>query len=155
MHPAHLAALPAISLWARVWLGLGICALTVTFGLVLVAGILISLPERYFQESYGRDRVAERHPVLFWTARILKNLLGWILVTVGLVLSIPGIPGQGLLTLLMGITLLDLPGKRRLEQLVLAQPSVRRALSGLRARFGRPPFVLDGKPTRRAGSERG
>jgi hypothetical protein len=42
----------------------------------------------------------------------------------------------------IGISLADLPGKRRLEQKLLVKPSVRRAVNGLRAQFGRPPLML-------------
>jgi hypothetical protein len=153
MVAAHLAELSPVTLWTRALLGLGAFAVSLTLGLVVVAAILTILPERYFQESYSRDLFADHNPVLFWTAKILKNLLGWILVILGLVLSLPGVPGQGLLTILIGLTLLDLPGKRRFEQKVLAQPTVRRAVNGMRARFGRPPFLLDGEPERWTGSE--
>ncbi len=74
---------------------------------------------------------------------IIKNLLGLFLVLLGVLLSVPGIPGQGVLTILLGIVLLDFPGKRRLERSMLARPRLRRAVDRLRHRFGRPPFVLD------------
>jgi hypothetical protein len=73
-----------------------------------------------------------------------KNVLGVILVIVGIILSLPGVPGQGLLTILLGLMLLDLPGKRRLEQRLVRRPSLLRVINGLRVRYGRAPLILDG-----------
>jgi hypothetical protein len=56
------------------------------------------------------------------------------------VLSIPGIPGQGVLTMLVGVLLLDFPQRQRLERALLGRPGVLPALNRLRARFGRPPL---------------
>jgi len=61
----------------------------------------------------------------------------------GIVMSLPGIPGQGVLTILLGIMLLDLPGKRRLEQKILSKPRVLEKINRLRQKFSRPPLVLD------------
>ena len=68
--------------------------------------------------------------------------LGLALRALGVVLSIPGVPGQGLLTLFAGLLLLDLPGKRRVELGVLRRPLIHRAVDALRTRFGRPPLRL-------------
>jgi hypothetical protein len=58
-------------------------------------------------------------------------------------MSLPGVPGQGVLTILLGIMLLDLPGKRRLEQKILKQPKVLKKINSLRQKFSKPPLVLD------------
>jgi UPF0716 family protein affecting phage T7 exclusion len=72
-----------------------------------------------------------------------KNLLGAVLVVVGIVLSLPGVPGQGLLTVLVGVLLLDVPGKRRLELAIVRRPAVLRTINRLRRRFGRKPLQVD------------
>jgi hypothetical protein len=78
-----------------------------------------------------------------WGAVILKNLLGVFLVGLGIILSLPGVPGQGLLTILLGLIMLDIPGKRPLEARIIKRPAVRAAINKLRARFNKPPLVLD------------
>ena len=50
------------------------------------------------------------------------------------------LPGQGLLTLLIGLMLTDFPGKYRLEKRLIAQPGVLKAVNWLRARAGHPPL---------------
>ena len=82
-------------------------------------------------------------PALTAAKVIGKNLLGVVLVLLGIVLSLPGVPGQGLLTVLLGIMLLDFPGIRRLEQKLLTRPTIINAITRLRQRFGKPPLELE------------
>ena len=72
-----------------------------------------------------------------------KNLAGAVLVLLGLVMALPGIPGQGILTMIIGFTLLDFPGKRRLERRLIGRPSMLRRINQLRARFQRAPLEMD------------
>lgn len=72
-----------------------------------------------------------------------KNLLGGLLILVGLVLSLPGVPGQGLLTILVGVLLMDIPGKRRFELAIVRRKTVLQNINRLRARFGRAPLEVD------------
>jgi hypothetical protein len=69
-----------------------------------------------------------------------------LLVALGLVLSIPGIPGQGFLTILIGLTLVDFPGKRKLEIRIMRNHTVRAGANAIRRRFGKAPFELDEHP---------
>jgi hypothetical protein len=74
---------------------------------------------------------------------ILKNLLGIFLILIGIVLSLPGVPGQGLLTILLGLIMLDIPGKRPIEARIISRPTIQNAINKIRARFNKPPLVLD------------
>ena len=76
---------------------------------------------------------------------VLKNLLGGALVLIGLVLSLPLVFGQGVLTMLIGISLLDLPGKRKLELSIVRREPVRKSMDWMRRRAGRPPLELPPK----------
>jgi hypothetical protein len=74
-------------------------------------------------------------------ARAGKNLLGLVLAFAGAIMAIPGVPGQGVLTLLMGLLLLDLPGKRRMERCIFRRPRVLSEVNRLRRRFDREPLM--------------
>jgi len=50
---------------------------------------------------------------------------------------------------LLGISLLDFPGKRNLERRLLGVPSVIRFLNEVRSRFGRAPLVLESSDSAR------
>ena len=73
-------------------------------------------------------------------ARFGKNLLGLLLLLLGIVQLV--LPGQGVLTILVALLLLDFPGKFRLERRIVAVPRVLGALNALRRRAGRPPLRL-------------
>ncbi len=73
--------------------------------------------------------------------KIAKNMIGLFVVVLGVALSLPGVPGQGLLTILVGVMLLDLPGKQRFERRLMTKPSVFTAINAIRARFGRAPLL--------------
>ena len=117
----------------------------VTFVLSIIATVivLVKLPDTSFKAEHGREFWVEHHPVLRWGGLILKNVLGVLLVLFGVLMSLPGVPGQGVLTILMGVMLMDFPGKRRLELKLVSRPKVLRTVNRIRARFDRPPLLLD------------
>jgi hypothetical protein len=113
---------------------------TLLFSVALFCGLIVALPARYFAEE--REVWIDRHPVVRWLGLIGKNVLGVLVIILGVLLSLPGIPGQGLLTIAVGLMLLNLPGKRRLVWHLVRRPGVLRRLNRLRAWFGRPPLVV-------------
>ena len=70
--------------------------------------------------------------------RVLRNLLGLLLVLLGVVMLL--LPGQAIITILIGVFVMDFPGKRRFERWVIARPRVMKALNSLRHRAGQPPI---------------
>jgi hypothetical protein len=111
--------------------------------IVAITVLLVNLPATYFLSTHRRQLWIDRHRVIRWSGVVLKNLLGLCLVLLGGVLSVPGVPGQGLVTVVIGLVLLDFPGKRRLEQQILSRPRLYVRINRLRARFGREPLMLD------------
>jgi hypothetical protein len=109
--------------------------------LASITGLVLVLPPRYFVDEHPFWH--GRPPLVRWLGIIGKNALGLAIVVLGIVLSIPGIPGQGLLTILVGLVLLDIPGKRRLVQALARRPWIQRSINGLRSRFGREPMVFE------------
>ena len=67
-----------------------------------------------------------------------KNVLGWLLIGAGLAML--ALPGQGLLTMIVGLVLVDLPGKRRLERSILCREAVFKRVNALRRRMRREPL---------------
>jgi hypothetical protein len=61
---------------------------------------------------------------------------------VGIVLAIPGVPGQGALTILVGVLLLDIPGKHKLLVRIVRRPRLLRLINRLRKRYGKPPLLV-------------
>ncbi len=52
-----------------------------------------------------------------------------------------GVPGQGLLMVLIGLMLVDFPGRRRVEKALARRPGILATVNRLRARFSRPPLL--------------
>ncbi len=129
--------------WQSALIGLAIFVVTFLFSLAIVSIILVKLPADHFKRDHDTKFWSGPRPAFRAAGMIGKNILGVLLVIVGIVLSIPGVPGQGLLTILLGIMLVDFPGKRRLEQKLLAREEVRNTIDRLRARFHKPPLELD------------
>jgi hypothetical protein len=71
---------------------------------------------------------------------VAKNALGLVLIVAGMVML--GLPGQGLLTMLVGFLLIDFPGKYRLERWLIARRPVSRPINWLRRRAGRAPLTI-------------
>ena len=129
------------TLTERVLWGVGLFAASSLLSLAAVTAVLVTLPADYFRQGAAPVE-RPRSPLLRWVWRIAKNILGLALIALGLLLSVPGIPGQGLLTIVIGLILLDYPGKRKLERRLAARPVVLRAINRVRTRFGRPPMKL-------------
>lgn len=129
--------------WQRAVVGLVLFVVTFSGSLALVSFILIKLPADYFCAHYDRKLWSGRAPALRIAAAVGKNVLGVLLIMLGIIMSLPGVPGQGLLTILLGVMLVDFPGKNRLEQKLLHRPAIRTSIDKLRARFGKPPLQLD------------
>lgn len=125
--------------WTEVLFGFGVFLLASVGGLALMSVLLVHLSAAYFTDSYSRDFWVDRHPVLRWAGLVAKNLLGLFVVAVGVVLAIPGVPGPGFLTILIGVSLVDFPGKRRLERRLIRRYRIFAAVNRLRERHDRPP----------------
>jgi len=108
--------------------------------LIAIPIILVRLPSNYFDERHPRTWMKDKHPVLRWAGLILKNVAGVVFVLAGIAMLF--LPGQGILTLLIGISLMDFPGKRKLEGKLVCHPKVLKAINAVRAKWGRPPLTV-------------
>ena len=118
------------------WIALvGVSVATLVLSVGIAGWLLVRIPPDYFKGE--KPQASKKRPL--WT-KILKNIGGVLLIAVGLVLSIPGVPGQGLLMVLAGLMVVDLPGKYKLERKILSLRPIRSAANRLRAWRGRPPL---------------
>jgi hypothetical protein len=127
----------------NVLVGVLLFLVTFSISLLIVAVVVVRIPAGYFKSDYPRKVLPNHHPAIRFLAVVGKNLLGVLLVALGIVLSLPGVPGQGILTILLGIMLLDFPGKSTLERKLVCRPQVLKTMNKLRHRFGKPKLVLD------------
>lgn len=135
-----------LPVWVHAWhliifsiaLAVGMAAISAA----IVGVVLARLPADYFVNPDAR-RPIDRHPVLKVLFIVARNAFGYFLIALGVVLSLPGVPGQGLLTVFMGVMLIDFPGKHRFERWLVTRRPILAGINRLRAKAGRPPLVVE------------
>ncbi len=138
-----LAQLWASLTWPTIFFGVAMFTFSFILSTALVSFALVKLPANYFHSSHARAFWENRSWAVRWSGVILKNFIGVVLILVGILMSLPGIPGPGFLTILLGLVMLDIPGKRPLESRLVRRPAVLHSINRLRAKFDKPPLVLD------------
>ncbi|MBI3201627.1 MAG: hypothetical protein HYZ29_08805 [Myxococcales bacterium] len=100
------------------------------------------LPRDYFVRP-GHDPASSpiRDPGRRRVLLFLKNAAGAALLVAGLAMLV--LPGQGVLTILVALVLLDFPGKRALERRLVARPAVGSALNAIRRRAKAEPLLFE------------
>lgn len=106
----------------------------VAASIVLVPRFLAKLPPNYLQQG--------EEPQHSLPLRIARNVLGVVLVALGVAMLL--LPGQGLLTLLVGLLLVDFPGKHELVRRLMSRPKVLSLVNKLRSHRGAGPLHAQG-----------
>lgn len=123
-----------------VWIG-WISAVLFLLSLALVPVLLAKIPSDYFtrhsKSAWPSNKIRRIHYSLFWT---IRNVLAVSLVLAGLLMLV--LPGQGLLTIFLGLFTADFPGKRKLEQKLISVPSIHSSINWIREKRGVEPLLL-------------
>ena len=107
-------------------------------GLIGVPWLIVRMPHDFFLRH---DKPSPyRHPALHATLVVLRNIVGWTLLVAGVAMLL--LPGQGLLTILVAIALMDFPGKRRVELALVRRRPIHRAIDWIRRKAHRRPIEL-------------
>ena len=110
--------------------------------LIAIPWLVIRIPADYF--SYAKRRRQTKHsnhPLVQLALVILKNVLGTVFIMTGILMLV--LPGQGVLTIVIGITCLDFPGKYQLERKLVSFRPVLRSINWLRQKAKRDTLKLD------------
>lgn len=113
----------------------------VTFiaSLIIIPWIITRLPADYFvDEQRHISKAHNKHPLAYFAIRIFKNLVGGILVLAGILMLV--LPGQGILTIFVGLGIADFPGKFKLLRRIAQQPSVYNAMNWIREKAAIEPL---------------
>lgn len=132
------------------WL-FSLSAAMLVLAILLAPVVFARMPADYFvREGPPLPDWLRRHPPVHFVLRLLRNALGFMLLAAGIAMLV--LPGQGLLTILLALGLVDFPGKRRVELWMIRRRSIYRTITWIRRRRGRPPLEL---PARREASAQG
>jgi hypothetical protein len=111
---------------------LGIASVAMFVAMVIAVPIVVSrLPADYFV------RPEEKHSL---PKKIVRNVLGALLIAAGIAMLV--LPGQGIITILFGLSIIDLPVKRRIFRWLLQRRGVEKAVQLLREKAGQPAFII-------------
>ena len=114
--------------------------LTFVGTLVLVPILVVRLPAGYFAHQGRRQPWLTVNPLFRILLVLGKNVFGIILLLAGVLMLV--LPGQGILTILIGMTLIDFPGKFYFERWLVTRKPVLQSVNWLRRRAGRSPFLI-------------
>ena len=121
---------------------IGLGASSILIFIISILGIswfVAQIPEDYFLSSKRKpSKWQEQKPILRLAVLFGKNIIGVSLIIGGLLMLV--LPGQGLLTIVTGLLLINYPGKYKLEQKLVSIPSVFRALNWIRVKANKPPL---------------
>jgi hypothetical protein len=112
--------------------------------LIALVLVIITLPADYFTRDHREpSSLAHPHPLPWRGLSLLKNLLGILFILLGIALLV--LPGQGALTILIGLTMTNFPGKYRLERRMMRQRAIHKTLNQIRKLANHPPLEIPGK----------
>ncbi len=110
--------------------------------LLLLPWLVAQIPYDYFaHDKREPPRWKELHPVLRLMVLIVKNGIGLALLLAGIAMLV--LPGQGLLGILMGLILMDYPGKFRIERKIVSRPKLLKFINWLRHKQQEPSLILE------------
>jgi hypothetical protein len=114
----------------------------IIFGLCLLAipFVVVRLPANHFTRPEREIWSLMKTGPLGWIWLVLRNVLGLLMVIVG-VPMIP-LPGPGLVCIMLGLALVQLPGRRWLEAKLIRMPMIHKSMNALRAKYHAPPLEL-------------
>ncbi len=127
----------------EILVGLGISSIFILIlSIVGISWFIAQIPDDYFQSSKRKPtKWREQKPILRLAVIFGKNIIGLLLIIGGLLMLV--LPGQGLLTIVTGLLLINYPGKYRLEQKLVAKPSIFRTLNWIRIKANKQPLKIN------------
>ncbi|MGK0296502.1 MAG: hypothetical protein ACI9XC_000091 [Gammaproteobacteria bacterium] len=109
--------------------------------IVLVPYLITLIPDDYFSHDRPEARdFSAHHPMIRLMLLFLKNLVGYILVILGVAMLV--LPGQGILTIVIGLILVDFPKKYQLERWIVSRSRLLRTMNWFRRRASKNPLTV-------------
>jgi len=121
---------------------LAICSLFIFFFSILAINFVIKIiPVDYF-DSTKRELSPFKisNPIIWLIFFIIKNITGYLLILGGILMLV--LPGQGLLTILLGLIFSDYPGKYKLEKKLITIKPIYRYINWVRKKSDIEPIKL-------------
>ncbi|MBV1874750.1 MAG: hypothetical protein KUG80_08205 [Gammaproteobacteria bacterium] len=123
------------------WLGM-ISLFSFVGSIILLPVLIIRLPEDYFlTEQRHSVSVFHENALVHYCIKILKNLVGLIVILCGVAMLV--LPGQGVMTILLGVLMIDFPRKFQLERYLLGRKGLLNSLNWIREQANKPKLKIN------------
>lgn len=120
---------------------MAVSAVMFVAGIMMLPWLLSRIPRDYFVTHPVPLRAwKESRPVWRWIVLGIRNLIGAVFAIMGIIMFFT--PGQGVLTLLVGVSMMTFPGKRWLELRLIRMKGVLKSINWLRKKNGHEPLEL-------------
>ena len=120
------------------WLAM-ISVITSMVSLLVIPWLISKLPSDFFAKMRADHKIGNNNSALYDLILILlRNIFGVAFLIGGILMLF--MPGQGILTIFLGISIMVFPGKRRLVNLLIEQKSVQHSLNWIRRTTGKAEF---------------
>ena len=114
------------------WVGIAF-VLLFFLSLFILRCVIVRLPDDYFlNDSSALNKRSEN--LISLALRVAKNLFGFLLIICGIILLF--IPGQGLVTIVLGAWIMDLPWIIKIKRKFVYSRLVKRTLNWVRSKNG-------------------
>jgi len=119
---------------------IGVASVVVFFASLLVMPLLLArIPADYFaHEQRPPSRWAHHKSALRLAILIIRNCLGLTVILAGVAMLM--LPGQGLLTIVAGLVIMDFPGKYAFERWLVRKRLVYNPINWIRRKRGVAPL---------------
>ena len=94
----------------------------------------------FLDDKRGISEYKNKNPIFWIITLALKNIIGYCLIMGGILMLV--LPGQGLLTILVGLMLSDYPGKFKLEKKIIRTNLVLKTINWYRIKSNIPPLIF-------------
>ena len=114
------------------WAGI-VSVFLLFLSLFLLKYVILRLPEDYFITASSISKSPQKIIV-----RVAKNAVGFLLTICGIILLFT--PGQGMITILIGLCLIDLAIVNQFKKKIINNSQVQKALNWIRTKKSVKPF---------------
>ncbi len=122
-------------IWVSTISGIGLLAFV-----IVTPWLIVRMPEDFFSNPQRYNWLDRKPAMVRIPVRILKNVLAFALVVLGVVMFLT--PASGLFPILLGVVLADVPGKVKLQRWILCRKTIRKSMNWLRRKFHRKPVQV-------------
>jgi len=120
------------------WLGV-VSSIIFLISLLSIRWLVCMIPSDYFIKK-EQSKFKSNYPVAWIISSIIKNIFGYVLIFGGILMLV--LPGQGLITIFIGLMLSNYPGKYKIEKKIIAIPRIFKTINWLRKKSDEPPLNL-------------